>query len=55
MEKEKNFDFDPDFSEYNPVLAELSNLKKELSEKENESFLTNLLKKIATPVFIPLD
>lgn len=50
-----NYDFDPDFSEYNPIFAELKAIKEETTKKEDENFVVNLIKRLTCPVVIQLD
>lgn len=46
-----NFDFDPEFSEYNPVL----NCLKQDAFKKQEGFFTNFIKKFNYTLLIQLD
>ncbi|MCD8025279.1 MAG: hypothetical protein LUE64_07075 [Candidatus Gastranaerophilales bacterium] len=49
----ENRDFDPEFSEYNPIFAELKNLKENQLKREDVNFISSFIKKLMTPVFIP--
>ncbi len=53
MDKKRlpNFDFDPDFSEYNPILGEFTEIQP---KKEKESFFANFIKKISCRLLIQL-
>ncbi len=55
MEKEKGFDFDPEFSEYNPIFAEIESIKKSLMKKEKESFISLIVKKLSMSVVLPFE
>ncbi len=44
MELEKNFDFDPEMCEYNPIFAELKGIKEAVVHREDENFVVNLIK-----------
>lgn len=56
MEEIKHFEaeFDPDFSEYNPIFAELKNIKEELEEQE-EGFFAKMKQKFSYRLLIQLD
>ena len=49
MEFEKNFDFDPDMCEYNPIFAELKGIKEAVIHREDENFVINLVKILRAP------
>lgn len=51
----ESYDFDPDFSEYNPIFAELESLKENLSKEEDEGFINNLIKKLNFQIIIQTD
>ncbi len=48
VEKDFENDFNPEFSEYNPVLLELN---KEV-KKEDEGFIASLIQKLTTGILI---
>lgn len=56
MEEIKHFEaeFDPDFSEYNPIFAELKNIKEEV-EGTGESFFSKLKQNLSYKLLIQLD
>lgn len=51
--KNLNSAFDPEMSEYNPILEEIETLKK--TQREDESFISNLIKKLTSTVMVRLD
>lgn len=54
MEKEFNLVYDPDFSEYNPILAELKELK-EVALETKKSFFKNLFEKLSYKLVAQID
>ncbi|HIS54230.1 TPA: hypothetical protein IAA82_04660 [Candidatus Galligastranaerophilus gallistercoris] len=52
-EKENlNFDFDPEFSEYNPIFAELHGLKEHIQSDEDTGFVASMIRKLMNPIVI---
>lgn len=56
MEEIRHFEaeFDPEFSEFNPIFAELKNIKEEV-EVEDENFLSKLVQRLSYRYLIQLD
>ena len=57
MEETKHADetFNPDFSEYNPIMEEIACLKESLLKEKRSGFFRNIAKKLAYRVIIQLD
>ena len=53
-QKHFEYEFNPEFSEYNPIFAELKQLKNNLQEKR-ESFLQKILDKMSSTLLVQLD
>ena len=50
----QNLDFDPEFSEYNPLFAEITSLKNSC-KKEDAGFISCLIEKLTKPIIVQID
>ena len=57
MSKRKHDDesFNPDFSEYNPVVEEVAEIKERLSKEENKNFFRKLIDRFTFRIIIQMD
>lgn len=54
-EKSSMIDFDPDFSEFNPIMSELKEIKETALEVEKEGFFQMVVRKLNMPIIIQTD
>ena len=47
--------FDPEFSEYNPIFAEIENLREKPLQDKDKGFLGNLIDKLTFKLMVKLD
>ena len=47
-----NYAFDPEFSEYNPIFAELKGIKEHVKSDEDMGFVASMIRKLMNPIVI---